>query len=122
MVKVARFNVTVQLALIQSKAQLSNAVSTQALADAVSTWSSHQAKYDYERNSSDLVAINRNINLIVTQVTNRVTRINPMVWPELLKLNTALNVAIVNNINFEPRPVPVIAANADSNLCEVSNA
>ena len=120
--KIAQFNVTAQLALIHSKAQLSNAVSRQALVDAISTWNAHQAKYDYERNSSDLVAINRNINLIVSQVTNRVSRINPTMWVELIKLQTALNVGIISGINFEPRPVPSIAANADENLAEVSNA
>lgn len=120
--RIAQFNVTAQLALIQSKAQLSNLVSRQALADASVKWSEHQAKYDYERNPSDLVAINRNINLIVTQVTNRVTRINPTMWIEVIKLQTALNIGILSDINFEPRPVPVIAANADDNLAEAANA
>lgn len=122
MCKLTQFNVTAQLALLTAKAQLSNGVSRQALAEASVMWSAHQAKYDYERSSSDLVAINRNINLIVTQVTNRVTRINPLMWSELVKLNTALNIAILNNINFEPRPVPVVAANADENCAEVVNA
>ncbi len=120
--KIAQFNITAQLALIQSKAQLSNMVSRQALADASAQWSEHQAKYDYERKHSDLIAINRNINLIVTQVSNRVTRINPTMWVEVIKLQTALNVGILSGINFEPRPVPVIAANADDNLLEVVNA
>ena len=122
MCKLTQFNVSAQLALLTAKAQLSNGVSRQALADASAAWSEHQAKYDYERSSSDLVAINRNINLIVTQVTNRVTRINPLMWGELVKLNTALNIAILNDINFEPRPVPVVAANADENCAEVVNA
>lgn len=120
MCKLTQFNVSAQLALLTAKAQLSNGVSRQALADASTAWSKHQAKYDYERNPSDLVAINRNINLIVTQVTNRVTRINPLVWTELLKLNAALNVGIINNINFEPRPAPVVAANTDANHSEVA--
>ena len=122
MCKLAQFNVSAQLALLTAKAQLSNGVSRQALADASATWSEHQARYDYERNTNDLVAVNRNINLIVTQVTNRVTRINPLMWSELVKLNTALNIAILNNINFEPRPVPVVAANSDDNCAEVVNA
>ncbi|PLT21301.1 hypothetical protein [Psychrobacter sp. MES7-P7E] len=118
--KIQSFNITAQLALIQSKAQLSNSVSRQALTDAINTWSEHQAKYDYERNQNDLVVINRNISLIVTQVTNRICRINPLVWTELLKLNAALNVGIISNINFEPRPVPVVAANTDANHSEVA--
>lgn len=113
------FNVTAQLATVQSKAQLSNSVSRQALADAINTWSEHQAKYDYDRNSSELIAIKRNISLIVTQVTNRVCRINPLVWTELLKLNSVITVAIIHNINLEPRPVPVVAANTDANHSEV---
>lgn len=121
MCKLTQFNVSAQLALLTAKTQLSNAVSRQALAEASVMWSAHQAKYDYERSPSDLVAVNRNINLIVTQVTNRVTRINPLMWGELVKLNTALNIAILNNINFEPRPVPVVAANADENCAEVVN-
>lgn len=120
--KLHLFNVTAQLSLIVSKAQLSNAVSVRALTDAAKTWSSYQNKYDYERNAGDLVDINRNINLIITQVSSRTTRINPLMWAELLKLNAALNIAILNNINFEPRPVPVIAANGDHNLAGVSNA
>ena len=121
MCKLQNFNVSAQLALIQSKAQLSNAVSRQALCDAIATWSTHQAKYDYERNSCDLVAINRNINLIVAQVTNRICRINPLMWSELLKLSAALDVAILNNINFESRPVPSIAANSAENIAEVAH-
>lgn len=119
--KIANFNVTAQLALLLSKAQLSNGVSRQALCDANTAWIEHQAKYDYARQHRDLVAIKRNISLIVTQVTNRVCRINPLMWIELLKLNTALNIGVLSNINFEPRPVPVIAANADNNYGEVAN-
>jgi len=120
--KIQSFNVTAQLALIQSKAQLSNAVSRQALAEASDTWAAHQAKYDYERDSSDLIAIKRNISLIISQVTNRVCRVNPIMWAELLKLNSVITVAIIHNVNLEPRPVPVVAANSADNLAEVANA
>lgn len=120
--KIQSFNVTAQLALIESKAQLSNAVSRQALTDAIATWSEHKAKYDYERNNSDLIAIKRNINLIVSQVTNRVCRINPCTWCELLKLNSVITVAVLHKINLEPRPAPDITANADDNYAEVINA
>lgn len=116
------FNVTAQLQLIQAKAQLSNAVSAQALHSAIAVWSKYQSKYDYERDANALVTISRHINLIVAQVTNRVTRINPLMWSELIRLNAVINTAIVNGINLEPRPLPVEPANDDNNLREVSNA
>lgn len=116
------FNVTAQLRLIASKAQLSNAVSAQALQSAIAVWSKHQNKYDYERDANALVTISRHIALIVAQVTNRVTRINPLMWSELIRLNAVINTAIVNGINLEPRPLPVEPANDDDNLAEVSNA
>lgn len=116
------FNVTAQLQLIKAKAQLSNAVSAQALRSAIAVWSKHQSKYDYERDAKALIAVSRHINLIVAQVTNRVTRINPLMWSELIRLNAVINTAIVNGINLEPRPLPVEPANDDNNLREVSNA
>lgn len=119
--KAQSFNVSAQLKLLQSQAQLSNAVSCQALKDATKTWHKYQAQYDYERDDSDLIAIKRNINLIVVQVTNRVCRINPVMWTELLKLNSVITIALLNNINLEPRPVPIVAANADDNIGEVSH-
>lgn len=116
------FNVTAQLQLIQAKAQLSNAVSAQALRSAIAVWSRYQSKYDYERDAKALIAISRHIALIVAQVTNRVTRINPLMWSELIRLNAVINTAIVNRINLEPRPLPVEPANDNDNLAEVSNA
>lgn len=116
------FNVTAQLQLIQAKAQLSNAVSAQALRAAIAVWDKHQSKYDYERDAGALVVISRHIALIVAQVTNRVSRINPLMWSELIRLNAVINTAIINGINLEPRPLPVEPANDDDNLDEVSNA
>lgn len=116
------FNVTAQLQIIQSKAQLSHEVSIQALRSARTIWAEHQSKYDYERDAKALNAVSRHINLIVAQVTNRVTRINPLMWSELIRLNAVINTAIVNGINLEPRPLPVEPANDDNNLGEVSNA
>lgn len=116
------FNVTAQLQLIASKAQLSNAVSVQALQSAIAVWANHQSKYDCERDAGALVVIKRHIALIVAQVTNRLSRINPLMWSELVRLNAVINTAIINGINLEPRPLPTDPANDDSNLPEVSSA
>lgn len=116
------FSVTAKLQLIASKAQLSNAVSEQALRSAIAVWSEHQSKYDYERDTNALVTISHHIALIIAQVTNRVTRINPLMWAQLIRLNAVINTAIVNGINLEPRPLPDAPANDNDNLAEVSNA
>lgn len=120
--KVESFDVTAQLKLLQSQAQLSNAVSCQALKAAVSAWSAHQAKYDYERKRADVIAIKRHLNLIVSQVNNRATRINPLMWCELLKINSVISFAIINDINLEPRTMPAQAVNVADIFLEMSYA
>ena len=116
------FNVTDQLKLIASKAQLSNAVSVDALQSATAIWAKHQNKYDYERDDQALITVSRHIALVIAQVTNRVTRINPLMWSQLIRLNAVINTAMVNNINLEPRPLPVEPANDANNLPEVRHA
>jgi len=115
------FSVTAQLQLIKSKSQLSNSVSAQALAAASAAWAHYQSRYDHMRTNNMLVAIRRNLALIIAQVIGRVCRINPLMWSELHKLDAVLKYALEHGINLEPNPFP-IAANDDNNLDEVSNA
>lgn len=116
------YNVSAQIQLIKSSAQLSNAVSAQALKTAANIWTKHVSRYDHERDAGDIISIRQQLALIIMQVNNRLTRINPLVWSELHKLDQALDSALSARINLEPNPYPTTAANDDSTLDEVSNA
>jgi len=92
------------------------------LAAASAAWAHYQSRYDHARTNSMLVAIRRNLALIIAQVIGRVCRINPLMWSEIHKLDAVLKYAIDNSINLAPNPFPIVAANDDINLAEVSNA
>lgn len=118
-IDIQRFNVTAQLRKLKVNAQLSNAVSRQALQDAIKLWARHTSRYDAQRDKSDIAAVRRQISMIICQVNTRVCRINPAMWAELNILESALAVAYHHGVNLEPNPYQD-AAN-DDNLREVSN-
>lgn len=117
---IATFNVTDQLRKLKVNAHLSNGVSRQALSDAVKLWARHTSRYDYQRDAESLRAVRCEISMIISQVKQRLCRINPVMWSELHKLDTALAVAYHHGINLEPNPMPE-AANDGHNIDEVSN-
>lgn len=96
-----------------NSSQLSNQVSIIALKSAKEVWLSYIQTSNRKRNADDVLYVADKLRLVINQVANRRTRINPLMWHKLLNLEVALRIAFERGINLEPR-LSTVAANDDS--------
>lgn len=100
------------LANISQNAQLTNAVSLQALVHAQHIYSNYQVTANRRRDPQDLIKVADQLRLIITQVAARRCRINPVAWPKLIQLESDLRAAAQQRLILEPN-VSSMAANDD---------
>lgn len=89
------------LVRLARKARLSNKVSREALASAVDLWQDYVTTPNKHRDAEQVKDVANQLRLIITQVKNGCTRINPSMWSQLVQLEGDLRTASQLNILLE---------------------
>lgn len=89
------------LSQLKKQSQLSNTVSKQALNEAIELWQDYVLTANKRRDFAQINSVADKLELIIKQVSNGCTRINPTMWLPLLRLENNLRDAVSLRVHLE---------------------
>lgn len=98
---------TVLFDTLTKKANLSNPVSQEALAQANAIWDNYKDTPNALRNPQDLAGILAKLDIVLNQVAYKLTRIEPTQWHGFCQLHTLIATALRTGKPLEPCDKPV---------------
>ena len=101
MSNIAQIRPSSTLNQLKKQSQLSNTVSKQALNDAVNMWQDYVLTANKRRDFEQINSVANKLELIIKQVSNGCTRINPTMWLPLIRLENNLRDAASLRVHLE---------------------
>lgn len=101
MSNIAKAQPSLTLDQLKKQSKLSNTVSKQALNEAIELWQDYVLTANKRRDFEQINSVANKLELIIKQVSNGCTRINPTMWLPLIRLENNLRDAASLRVHLE---------------------